>query len=264
MIILGSGRSGTSMVAGLLAGASYNMGRRHIEPNEANPKGYFEDKEINDLNEAILDRYCKTRPEFLRFLFNHLPLAMDGFRNSVPIRGRGQLWLARIPQDITVEPLNQVEKRLQTLLSQRPFCFKDPRFCYTIPAWRPYLDLDETVFLCVFRNPADTVESVLNVCRKSRYLNNIRIGVADVCEMWRSMYAHVLHRHKNHGRWMFIRYEQAFENGFSERLSEFTGAKVDSSFATKTLHRSHGNCSIDDATLSTYADLCRLAEDTPS
>ena len=53
-IILGSGRSGTSMVAGSVAGAGYHMGDQLHAARISNPKGFFESSEINDINEALL------------------------------------------------------------------------------------------------------------------------------------------------------------------------------------------------------------------
>ena len=49
-LILGSGRSGTSMLAGTLSAAGYYIGDCLIEANEANPKGFFEDYEVNAIN----------------------------------------------------------------------------------------------------------------------------------------------------------------------------------------------------------------------
>ena len=42
-LILGSGRSGTSMAAGILARAGYFMGAELWPADIGNPKGYFED-----------------------------------------------------------------------------------------------------------------------------------------------------------------------------------------------------------------------------
>ncbi len=55
MIVLGCGRSGTSLVAGLLASAGYFMGPRLHPPREANPTGFFEGEVVKDVNEALLD-----------------------------------------------------------------------------------------------------------------------------------------------------------------------------------------------------------------
>ncbi|NIM13858.1 MAG: sulfotransferase family protein, partial [Candidatus Aminicenantes bacterium] len=50
-LILGSGRSGTSMIAGILHKAGYFMGDNLYPPRSANPKGFFENWEINEINE---------------------------------------------------------------------------------------------------------------------------------------------------------------------------------------------------------------------
>jgi Uncharacterized protein conserved in bacteria len=55
-LILGSGRSGTSMVAGTLASAGYFIGDNLYPRLASNPKGFFEDPEINAINEDLLAR----------------------------------------------------------------------------------------------------------------------------------------------------------------------------------------------------------------
>jgi hypothetical protein len=54
LFILGSGRSGTSMVAGLFRNAGYFMGDKLHEPRHSNPLGFFEDAAVNNINESIL------------------------------------------------------------------------------------------------------------------------------------------------------------------------------------------------------------------
>ena len=69
VIILGSGRSGTSMVAGTLAKAGYYMGEQLLPANKANPKGFFEDIEVNAINEDILSSVAPRRPKILGDIF---------------------------------------------------------------------------------------------------------------------------------------------------------------------------------------------------
>ena len=52
-LILGSGRSGTSMAAGVLAKSGYFMGRNLIPPRPANPKGFFESEQITDVKKRL-------------------------------------------------------------------------------------------------------------------------------------------------------------------------------------------------------------------
>ena len=54
-LVIGSGRSGTSMVAGTLAGAGYFMGKNVRRKGDgSNPKGYFESYELGKVNEEIV------------------------------------------------------------------------------------------------------------------------------------------------------------------------------------------------------------------
>src|ERR1700726_1587163 len=70
-IILGCGRSGTSLASGLLAGSGYFMGDHLYPPSEGNPKGYFEDQDVNAINEDLLEPVIPARPagRIGRFLF---------------------------------------------------------------------------------------------------------------------------------------------------------------------------------------------------
>ena len=69
-LILGSGRSGTSMAAGILAKAGYFMGEEIWPANEGNPKGQFEDREVNQINDQLIASVSsKSPPHVLRRLF---------------------------------------------------------------------------------------------------------------------------------------------------------------------------------------------------
>ncbi|MDX1388819.1 MAG: hypothetical protein R3344_06490, partial [Acidobacteriota bacterium] len=89
-IILGSGRSGTSMVAGTLAGAGYFMGEKLWDATPANPKGFFEDQEINAINEDLIAQVLPARPAVLgRWLYRDRPTRL-------------QRWLARVPVTVDI------------------------------------------------------------------------------------------------------------------------------------------------------------------
>jgi len=60
-IILGSGRSGTSMIAGFLHKDGYFLGDRLYKSRDSSPKGFFERKETKSINEQILSRYNQNR-----------------------------------------------------------------------------------------------------------------------------------------------------------------------------------------------------------
>ena len=54
VIVLGSHRSGTSVTTRLVSYLGFNLGENLMEPNNDNPKGYFEDIDIYNFNEKIL------------------------------------------------------------------------------------------------------------------------------------------------------------------------------------------------------------------
>tara|TARA_Y100000034_G_scaffold103692_1_gene129559 strand:+ start:30688 stop:31395 length:708 start_codon:yes stop_codon:yes gene_type:complete len=53
IIVMGCYRTGTSAVAGILHHLGVNMGSNFQEPNEANPKGYFEDPDFLEANREV-------------------------------------------------------------------------------------------------------------------------------------------------------------------------------------------------------------------
>lgn len=53
--VLGPGRCGTSTIARLLhSSCGITMGTRFRDPDESNPKGFYEDLDFRDLNHAVL------------------------------------------------------------------------------------------------------------------------------------------------------------------------------------------------------------------
>src|SRR5665213_3198954 len=154
-LILGSGRSGTSMLAGMLHGSGYHMGDRLLEPTPANPHGYFESHDVNVLNDELIASVVPVRPK--------MPLGCL-FPWRLP---SGLLWLASVDRDVEIHPSAVQLARMRELTSELPFCLKDPRFCNTVEAWRPVLK--DVVFLCVFREPGRTAASMRQDVRDRPY-----------------------------------------------------------------------------------------------
>lgn len=244
---MGSGRSGTSLVAGMLSGAGYFMGPHILPPTPSNPKGYFESYEIQEINEDILSTVVRL-PLFPRRLTRLI------FRDRL---GRDELWLARIPLEAVLCPTKKAVAGILGVTGRRPYCFKDPRFCYTLPAWRPYLR--DTVYICVFRDPSVTVESILKDCRERPYLRYVAMTPERAFGVWTIMYRHVLDIHRHQGEWLFLHYDQGFTEEGSRRLEELTGARVDRNIPDPALRRSRAARPAPAAAVSVYRELCRLA-----
>jgi len=64
IIVIGTGRSGTSIVAGVLHHIGVNMGNNIVKPNIDNPRGYFEDVEFIDINSRFVHKNISEK-EFI-------------------------------------------------------------------------------------------------------------------------------------------------------------------------------------------------------
>jgi hypothetical protein len=246
LIVLGSGRSGTSMVAGLFAKAGYFMGNHLWGPDKGNPKGYFEGEEINSINEDILQQVLPRRPRgrIGNLCFPRRP-------------GRLQMWLARVPVGQTYTCPDPIKRRICSLTAREPFCFKDPRFSYTLPCWRPFLR--DTRFLVVFRHPADTARSTAKECKTKSSLRRLAITRNDILEVWQLMYSHILRVHRAEGSWLFVHYNQIMERSGLDLVESFSGAAVDRTFPDKSLKHSISNEPVPPKIMRLYEELCALA-----
>ena len=237
VIVVGCGRSGTSMVAGLLASAGYFMGPNLHPPREANPTGFFEGEVVKDVNEALLD-----------------PLVGPDGRTQL-----GSRWLETIPQSVSVPKAEGANARtIRRLVAHRPFAFKDPRFCYTLSAWRPFLP-SGTAFVCVFREPGRTVTSLLRERNEAPWLRDVHLDAVGAEGLWNTMYRRVLDEHLLVGRWLFLHYDQVLAGPGVSRLSRHVGTRLSSLILRADLKRSTDRQTHESLRV-TYAELCALAE----
>jgi Sulfotransferase family len=214
-----------------------------VKPRISNPLGFFEDAEINGINEDILRPLLPRRT-----IHDGLPYGMDA-------PGRGQLWLARLPMDIEVEAGEHERARIRAQVVRSPFCFKDPRFCYTIENWRR--EAPHARAICVFRDPGEVVASMFTEVQSATYLHDFALSVSQAFQLWRLMYQRVLKRHCQHGRWLFLYYDDLFEPCVLERIEAFADTAVDRSFPSRSLKRSRSEFAIDGATQEVFEELMR-------
>lgn len=248
-IILGSGRSGTSLAAGLLAGNGYFMGEELWQPNIGNPTGYFEDREINEINEDLLAPFAPAEEQ---------SGLLGRLRSSGYPLGHLQRWLSALPPGTPMTCSATVRRQMKALAARRPFCFKDPRFCYTLPLWRPYLG--DAAILCVFRDPGVTAASIMTECVRAEYLKDVRMDLGRAFAVWEMMYRNVLEIHYPFGgEWLFVHYDQLLDGGAYERIERLLGAKVARNFAAADLRRSAAAGAVPRRTRKIYRRLCELA-----
>ena len=237
------------MVAGCLAKSGRFMGDDLYPGRISNPKGFFESADINRVNENILAQVVPGRPRIIgRYLFRDRPLMW-------------QRWLARVPVGMPILTTPEIDLSILKLVEREPYCYKDPRFSYTLPVWRPHLN--NTSFICVFRDPTQTASSIVMECSQADYLQSISINYNQALELWNIMYEHILTHYQIGGNWLFLHYDQMFENEGLERLQEFTGALIDVTFPDQSLRRSLGRVRIPLKSEGLYRELNTLSHHDP-
>jgi hypothetical protein len=234
------------MVAGLFSKAGCFMGENLHPAMDSNPKGFYEAPEINGINEEII-RTSGTKDESLR----------GRWFSSYHPQG-GQRWLARLSPRSRVHSTQSIDDRIINLVKKTPFCFKDPRFCYTLPVWRPYLK--DTVFICVFRDPVSTANSILKECAAREYLHALKINYDIAQEVWMLMYQQVISKHRQAGDWLFVHYDQVISGEALEKISRLTSSRLDSAFPDRSLRRSYPDRKASVKATRIYFALCRLAQ----
>lgn len=147
VIVLGPHRSGSSLVAGALHSLGVKLGNRYIQPNEDNPKGFFEDEDIVRLNDRLL---------------RSMHLSWDSF---------GFIW----EQDFSSPRLKPYHDAAVAMVKERfsqskNAGLKDPRFCILLPFWKNViaeaLDVQVSYVLSI-RVPEQCVAS-----QKARHQND--------------------------------------------------------------------------------------------
>ncbi|HZO81816.1 MAG TPA: sulfotransferase [Candidatus Binataceae bacterium] len=248
-VILGSGRSGTSMAAGLLAQAGYFMGGELWPANEGNPKGQFEDREVNAINDSLIaSSVCATARRGLRKLL----------LGETPPLGEFQHWVAVLKPGAPIACNPEMRRRIAALTARQPFCFKDPRFSYTLGAWRACLG--KALLLCVFRDPSVTAHSIVRECAAADYMKGVAMDASRALKVWEAMYRWILEVHRPQGGdWLFVHYDQLLDHSAYPRIEERLGVRLDRDFATAELNRSRPTVAVSRRVGQIYRHLCGLA-----
>lgn len=139
IIILGMHRSGTSLTTRLvnMMGAYVGAEGTSIGFNEENPKGFWERKDVIEVNDAIL---------------SHFGCSWDNLHDW-PIEGHEE-HLPELPEEIT----KRIKNLILELDAHRPWVMKDPRLCHTFPFWRAHLEVPVIIF--AHRDPLEVATSL--------------------------------------------------------------------------------------------------------
>ena len=245
VLISGSGRSGTSALAGMVDEGTHFHGDNLYPATESNPKGFFENFDINDLNEELLLRSATAH------------MGAEAVSRVYGEYRRGQYWLARWPEAMPVVQAPDLQARIRALVQRRPLCFKDPRFAVTASAW--LAEVPQATVLCIFRQPALTAESVLRECRRAQYLLDHRISVADAFEQWRLSYRRLVRLYASGAQVLFVRYADLFDSARLGALEAQLGLPLVRGFVERTLDRTSSSLQPDPSCLALHELLDGLA-----
>lgn len=180
LIVLGMHRSGTSCVARLLnmMGAYFAPEDIIMSPQEDNPKGFWERKDVMELNDEILQLAGGTWDRVSRLNFSNIS--------------------AEKKQNLS----HKVQQVLTGLDVHRPWFLKDPRMCLTFPFWRNLLEVP--VVLIVYRDPVQVARSL-----ERRNAIPVHVGIA----LWEYYMVCALNSSKNIPR-IIIRYEDVLDSPY--------------------------------------------------
>ena len=138
VLVTGSGRSGTSSVAGTLKRLGLHIPQPEVEADEANPRGYYEPLWVTEFHKDVLNpvpvRTIDTRPD-----------------------------AGAIAAEAGSRP--EVEERLRTWLAGQldapQVLVKDPRAFWILPVWTKVADGlgADVVTLTMLRHPTEVVRS---------------------------------------------------------------------------------------------------------
>lgn len=146
VVLIGTGRSGTSLCAKILKGLGLRLSDTLQRPNEMNPDGYFEDQVLVDANRQLTEQFSPAAP--------HVP-------PRIPREAE-----ASAPALATI----RAHLRKHVLDEDGLWGFKDPRTALLLPTYRLVFQGMGIVPSFVFcaRDGSAVVESLLQATRLSR------------------------------------------------------------------------------------------------
>ena len=237
---MGFGRSGTSLMGGILHQTGYYMGDNLYPPRDSNPKGFFENNFINGINEQILSQYDLIKG-------HHYCLNYSPFKPNY-----GHRWLSYITPSTNIVLDNfEIICEIKKALSYPNFAYKDPRFNYTFPIW-DQISEKKLKYICIYRDPGAVINSVIKECETAEKL---------AFELWNNNYINILNKLNDSllSRFLFINYNQFYQKKNYEKISNFLGGKISSNFFSKNLNRSKKQKFIPAETKKIYSELNKLS-----
>ena len=153
VFVLGMHRSGTSALAGLLAKFGVHPGANLLPANESNPHGYFESRDVVDINNEILTSIGSS--------WDGVGALPAGW-SSAPILREAREKLTSLLSSLTTSDSVQV--------------IKDPRLCRTLPIWLEVLqDLGIPAGFVICQREPEAVAQSQQLMKGIPYLKSLML-----------------------------------------------------------------------------------------
>lgn len=179
VFVCGMHRSGTSMIARLLnlMGMYFGPEGSGLPANRENPKGFWERRDIVELNDQLL-----AATESVWFDIH-----------------------AFLTRDSTWRPLQGLAERLRAKVLDidacRPWFIKDPRLCLTLPYWLEHCE--RPVAVVCSRSP----QSVIASLAKRTEITGLELSIDEGVALWEAYSVELLRNASRIPR-VFVRYEE--------------------------------------------------------
>jgi len=191
VVVAGSGRSGTSTIAGVLKMIGLTVPQPEVEGDQTNPRGFFEPQWVVDFQSRLLRqstaRLTDARPA--AFESTHGIAEREGNRRVVGAWLRGH---ARPGSEVVV---------------------KDPRSSWFLPMWRQAAaDADgEIAFLTMLRHPAEVVGSKAHYYKAAKAGDTPRHAQTRGTAGWINVALHTEYSTRD-ARRTFVRYDDLLDD----------------------------------------------------
>ena len=202
VVVLGSPRSGTSMISGLLSILGVDMGNIR-QPDPENPTGYFEDKDFLSITDDI---------------FEAAEPGSDGFHP--PCRKK----ILAVKQNFDNRISTLINHSLSNTKSQI-WGWKTTGTCLTIELFLPHLV--DPCFVIVLRNPLDIARSAIKYTKAKPYKE---LNLLEGLEVANLHYRHIYAFFENHSNLpvCYVSFDDVVRNPVKEltALAKFLGLRT--------------------------------------
>lgn len=136
LMILGMHRSGTSVLARILnlMGVYFGPEGMSTGANKENPKGFWERRDVRELNDMVLH---STGCDWNRVL---------------------EFEIEKVPESMMADFNKGAARVILEMDAHRPWLMKEPRLCLLLPLWRRFLEVPVCVH--ILRHPVEVASSL--------------------------------------------------------------------------------------------------------